>query len=70
MMQHRSEGQRWYDVMVKGGAARDAQASSSGSPRRIRLRDILLEAREIIIEHDGQDYRLRITSRGKLILTK
>jgi hemin uptake protein HemP len=25
---------------------------------------------EIIIEHDGSEYRLRITSSGKLILTK
>lgn len=25
---------------------------------------------EIIIEHDGNEYRLRITSSGKLILTK
>lgn len=25
---------------------------------------------EIIIEHNGEDYRLRITSNGKLILTK
>lgn len=25
---------------------------------------------EIVIEHDGSEYRLRITSNGKLILTK
>ena len=25
---------------------------------------------ELIVEHNGEDYRLRITSRGKLILTK
>ena len=56
--------------MAKDGAAREAEVSTPGTPRRIRLRDILAEAREIIIEHDGQDYRLRITSRGKLILTK
>ncbi len=27
-------------------------------------------ARELIIEHAGEEYRLRITSKGKLILTK
>ncbi len=27
-------------------------------------------ARELIIEHTGEEYRLRITSKGKLILTK
>jgi hemin uptake protein HemP len=26
--------------------------------------------REAILEHDGQEYRLRITASGKLILTK
>lgn len=26
--------------------------------------------REVIIEHDGEEYRLRLTSKGKLILTK
>jgi hemin uptake protein HemP len=56
--------------MAKDGTAREAVASTLGTPQRIRLRDILAEAREIIIEHDGQEYRLRITSRGKLILTK
>lgn len=25
--------------------------------------------RELIIEHDGREYRLRVTARGKLILT-
>jgi hemin uptake protein HemP len=28
------------------------------------------KARELIICHAGEDYRLRITSKGKLILTK
>jgi hemin uptake protein HemP len=33
-------------------------------------RDLLGEAQEVIIEHDGDLYRLRCTSKGKLILTK
>ena len=40
-----------------------------GQPRRIRSEDILRGAREIVIEHDGRQYRLRITQNGKLILT-
>lgn len=27
-------------------------------------------AREVILEHRGEQYRLRVTSNGKLILTK
>ena len=38
--------------------------------RRWRLEDLLSGARETVIEHEGQDYKLRITSNGKLILTK
>lgn len=39
-------------------------------PPKFVLSDLLKGAREAIIEHDGQDYRLRVTSNGKLILTK
>ena len=47
-------------------AGRDAAAS----PVRIRVRDLLDGGKEAVLELDGQDYRLRITSAGKLILTK
>jgi hemin uptake protein HemP len=46
---------------------RDAAALGS---RRIKVRDLLGRDREVILEHAGQDYRLRVTSKGKLILTK
>lgn len=39
-------------------------------PLRIDLRDLLEGQREAVIVHDGQEYRLRITSNDKLILTK
>jgi len=39
-------------------------------PVRVAVGEILKGGREAIIEHDGQDYRLRITANGKLILTK
>jgi hemin uptake protein HemP len=37
---------------------------------RWRIADLTGDAREAIIEHDGQDYRLRVTANDKLILTK
>jgi hemin uptake protein HemP len=37
---------------------------------RVLVADILQGGREAILEHGGQDYRLRITANGKLILTK
>lgn len=45
-------------------------AVQSGRPARFDSRALLQASREIIIEHDGTDYRLRLTSNGKLILTK
>ena len=42
----------------------------TGRPARFDSRALLQASREIIIEHDGTDYRLRLTSNGKLILTK
>lgn len=42
----------------------------SDSLRRIRVNELLAGQREAILEHSGQDYRLRITASGKLILTK
>ena len=47
-----------------------APAGRGRAPVRIRLRDLLDGATEAILEHDGQDYHLRITANGKLILTK
>ena len=32
--------------------------------------DLFGDAHEILIDHAGQEYRLRITRQGKLILTK
>jgi hemin uptake protein HemP len=44
--------------------------ASAGRPRRLKVSELLAGEREAILEHDGQDYRLRITANGKLILTK
>lgn len=41
-----------------------------GELPRLSSRTLFRSAREIIIEHDGADYRLRLTTNGKLILTK
>jgi hemin uptake protein HemP len=52
-------------------AAPNARAPRAGqTPKRLKVSDLLLGEREAILEHDGQDYRLRITNNGKLILTK
>ena len=37
---------------------------------RVRVQDLLQGTKEAILEHAGQEYRLRVTATGKLILTK
>ena len=44
--------------------------SGQDAPRRVAA-DVLLDGRrELIILHNADEYRLRVTSNGKLILTK
>ncbi|MBS0234195.1 MAG: hemin uptake protein HemP [Proteobacteria bacterium] len=50
--------------------APDWQQSLQGSNVRYRVDELLKGGREAVLVHRGQEYRLRITSTGKLILTK
>ncbi|MGE3182784.1 MAG: hemin uptake protein HemP [Phycisphaerae bacterium] len=45
-------------------------SDAKGEPARLAVRDLLQGRSEVILVHNDEDYRLRITSRGKLILTK
>jgi hemin uptake protein HemP len=48
----------------------EAAGNAPQRPVRVQVAELLGGAREAILEHAGQDYRLRITANGKLILTK
>ncbi len=50
--------------------ARGERGLSRGAIHCIASRDLLDGADEVIVEHNGEHYRLRHTSRGRLILTK
>ena len=46
-------------------------ADNPGPPvPRIPIGEILGDGREAVLVHDGAEYRLRLTSNDKLILTK
>lgn len=47
-----------------------SQNLSTGSVARYTSKILFSGAREIVIEHAGDEYRLRLTNQGKLILTK
>lgn len=40
------------------------------TPKHFTIEELFAGAREILIEHNGEIYRLRITAKGGLILTK
>ena len=50
---------------------RDAATQAAPSPDQQRVTSAALfgPSRELIIMHNGRDYRLRLTQRGRLILT-
>jgi hemin uptake protein HemP len=47
-----------------------ARSEITAGKLRFSSRQLFGAQNEIVIEHQGDDYRLRITSNGKLILTK
>ena len=51
-------------------AARPEQTGKADQPRQIQVEELMRDDREIIILHQGDEYRLRMTSNNKLILTK
>jgi hemin uptake protein HemP len=61
-------------------ATREKTVAGSGKPAagppanadctaRVRSHELLRDGGQLIIEHAGREYRLRVTSKGKLILT-
>ena len=49
--------------------ARPTSASRTPLPR-LRSEQLFRDSHELIIEHQGQEYRLRLTRNDKLILNK
>jgi len=55
---------------VRQSAEAAVPKATSANARTFKSGEIFADAQEIIIEHEGDQYRLRRTSKGKLILTK
>jgi len=50
-------------------AAGEQTTSPSADARKVRSEDLLCGRGELVIVHQGREYRLRLTQNGKLILT-
>ncbi|NCT81519.1 MAG: hemin uptake protein HemP [Comamonadaceae bacterium] len=57
-------------VPARPEASRPARAAAPLGQRRIDSATLLGPGGELFIDHQQQVYRLRVTSQGKLILTK
>ena len=51
------------------GANKPMRPSGTGAAQRVRSSELIRDGGQLIIEHAGREYRLRVTSNGKLILT-
>jgi hemin uptake protein HemP len=56
--------------MYAAASAGIGRASHGPAIPRIDSRRLMAGANELVIEHAGQEYRLRLTRNDKLILTK
>jgi hemin uptake protein HemP len=54
---------------IPWNSASDTQRTPP-TPKQVKSSALFDGARELRIDHDGQEYRLRQTRNGKLILTK
>jgi len=55
---------------VRGGTENAVSRPASRTARTFKSAEIFADTQEVIIEHEGEQYRLRSTRKGKLILTK
>ncbi|WP_417827490.1 hemin uptake protein HemP [Thalassospira sp.] len=55
---------------MSGIAEKTVHAGKSDTIKQMQVHDLMGDDREIIIIHQGEEYRLRLTSNNKLILTK
>jgi len=58
-----------HDLIKLLGADSSPSPTSAGKPR-LRSEDLFRAGCELIIEHRGEEYRLKITRNDKLILNK
>lgn len=54
----------------QGQPSSSATVPLHGQSPRIESRELLSGSREVVIDHSGVEYRLRVTRNDKLILTK
>lgn len=70
MMNSSSQPEKRDHAKVEKPAPSSTERKIAVTDDRIDSRDLFAGAREIIIRHGSESYRLRLTAQNKLILTK
>ncbi len=55
--------------MPDSAIKRSLSSAATSTPNKVRSEALLGPNRELVITHNGREYRLRLTQNGKLILT-
>ena len=55
--------------MPHSASSRSPSGAVTSAPIKVRSEALLGPNRELVIMHNGREYRLRLTQSGKLILT-
>lgn len=56
-------------IIVREMTRKPPQPAPSTTPRRVASEQLLGAGKELVIVHNGREYKLRLTQNGKLILT-
>ncbi|MET0229499.1 MAG: hemin uptake protein HemP [Rhodanobacteraceae bacterium] len=59
-----------HELVNASQSNRSTPSASPNGAQRIDSHRLLAGGRELVIDHAGQEYRLRLTRNDKLILTK
>lgn len=54
---------------MNASPSKAAERATQERPQKVSSKDLLAGQRELVILHNGREYRLRLTQQGKLILT-
>jgi hemin uptake protein HemP len=60
----------WNMSKLSESSAPSSEAAARKPPQEVEVRTLLGAGREVVLLHNGERYRLRVTARDKLILTK
>jgi len=64
-----TSNQRAPQQSLSSAASPAEPAATGAASARITTEDLFAGAREVVLLHNGREYRLRITQQGKLLLT-